>query len=89
MKTKKPKPIPVNSHAKVWSVADSCECGAASAAAVTDCSKECLEAQLKKDHEDMKVDLNEKISTRKETVSRDLSEFEGRLQPPATAGNPF
>jgi hypothetical protein len=89
MKNKKPKPIPVNSHNKVWSVKESCACGAASAAAVSDCTPGCLEAQLQKGHEGMNVDLDEKISTRKETVSRDLSEFEGRLQPPATSGNPF
>ena len=76
--------IPVNSHAKSWTVAESCECGAESAAEVTDCSKECIEAQLKKGHEDMDVNLNEKISTRKENVKRDLTPFENELLgPPA------
>jgi hypothetical protein len=74
--------IPVNNYKKSWTVADSCKCGAASAAEVTNCSPECLEAQLKKGHEDMDVNLNEKISTRKETVAQDLSGFESRLDPP-------
>jgi len=74
--------IKVNSHKKVWTVADSCACGADSASEVTDCTKECIEAQLKKGHEDMDVDLNEKISTRKETVKRDLTPFENKLLGP-------
>jgi hypothetical protein len=74
--------IPVNSHAKSWTVADSCKCGSTSASEVSGCSQACLEAQLKQGHEDMEVDLNEKISTRKETVSRDLSDIQNRLSPP-------
>lgn len=79
--------ILVNSYAKSWSVEESCTCGADSASKVTNCSKKCLESQLKKGHEDMGVDLNEKVSTRKETVKRDLSEFEERLGPPVTSTN--
>jgi len=78
------KGIPVNNYKKSWTVADSCKCGATSAAQVTGCNQDCLEAQLKKGHEDMKVKLDEKISTRKETVDRDLSAFKARLDPPAT-----
>lgn len=78
--------IPVNSPEKSWSVAESCECGASSAAEVTNCSKKCLEAQLKKGHEDMNVDLDEKIKTTKETVKRDLSEFKNQMQPANTGG---
>jgi hypothetical protein len=82
--------IPVNSYTKSWSVEESCTCGADSASKVTNCSKECLESQLKKGHEDMGVDLSEKVSTRKETVKRDLSEFENRLGPPVTTtSNPI
>ena len=75
--------VPVNSYSKSWTVADSCKCGATSAAEVSGCDKDCLEAQLKKGHEDMKVKMDEKISTRKETVDRDLSAFKSRLDPPA------
>jgi hypothetical protein len=77
--------IPVNDHAKSWTIADSCKCGASSAAAVTGCDQGCLEAQLKKGHEDMGVKPDEPISTRKETVDRDLTAFENRIKPPATA----
>ena len=63
--------IPVNQEGPVWTVEQSCKCGAESAAEVSGCTKECLEAQLKKGHEDMDVDLQEKISTKKENVVED------------------
>jgi hypothetical protein len=83
--------IPVNKHEKVWTVADSCKCGSTSASEVSGCSQACLEAQLKKGHEDIGVDLDEKISTRKETVSRDLSDIKNRLDNlgSPTAANPI
>jgi len=71
--------IPVNQYPKSWTVADSCKCGAASAAKVTSCSEACIEAQLRKGHEDMGINLDEPISTRKEIVKRDSIEFKGRL----------
>jgi hypothetical protein len=77
----------VNKHAKSWSVSQSCKCGAVSAAEVTGCNADCLEAQLKKGHKDMNVKLGEKISTRKETVAVDLGPFQARLTP-ASAGLP-
>jgi hypothetical protein len=80
--------FPVNKHGKSWTVSQSCKCGATSAATVTGCNADCLEAQLKKGHQDMNVKLGEKISTRKETVSRDLSPFQARLNPPAPPGLP-
>ena len=61
--------VPVNQEGPVWTVEESCACGAESAAKVSGCTKECLEAQLKKGHEDMGVDPKEKISTKKENVS--------------------
>lgn len=61
--------IPVNKDGKVWTVEQSCKCGAESAEEVSGCTKECLEAQLKKGHENMDVDPQEKISTKKENVS--------------------
>jgi len=79
--------IPVNEHAKSWTVADSCKCGATSAATVTGCNQACLEAQLKKGHEDMGVKSDENISTRKEIVDRDLSAFQKRMDPPAAPGS--
>jgi Domain of unknown function (DUF4150)/GHH signature containing HNH/Endo VII superfamily nuclease toxin 2 len=71
-----------NSYEKSWTVADSCKCGSTSASEVTGCSQACLDAQLRKGHKDMKVKLNEKISTRKESVTRDLSDIKSRLGPP-------
>jgi Toxin PAAR-like domain/GHH signature containing HNH/Endo VII superfamily nuclease toxin 2 len=68
MKNIKKSNFNINAKERVWTVQESCECGAASAAQVTGCTKECLEAQLKKGHEDMKIDLQQKISTKKETV---------------------
>ena len=54
-----------------WTLAQSCECGAASAAEVSGCSQPCLEAQLKKGHEDMGADLQQRVNTNKESVSSD------------------
>ena len=58
--------IPVNQEGEVWTVEESCKCGAESAAKVSGCTPGCLEAQLKKGHDDMGVDPKKKISTKKE-----------------------
>jgi Domain of unknown function (DUF4150)/GHH signature containing HNH/Endo VII superfamily nuclease toxin 2 len=51
---------------ETWTVKKSCECGAASAAKVTGCSPECLQAQLEKGHKDMGIDMEEELRTTKE-----------------------
>jgi Domain of unknown function (DUF4150)/GHH signature containing HNH/Endo VII superfamily nuclease toxin 2 len=51
---------------ETWTVQKSCECGAASAAKVTGCSPECLQAQLEKGHKDMGIDMQEELRTTKE-----------------------
>jgi hypothetical protein len=60
--------ITPNQDGEIWTVDQACDCGADSAAKVTGCTKECLKAQLKKGHEDMDIDMEQKIGTKKENV---------------------
>jgi hypothetical protein len=62
------KGIKPNQDGEVWTVDQACDCGAESAARVTGCTKECLKAQLKNGHEDMGIDMEQNVSTNKETV---------------------
>jgi hypothetical protein len=72
--------IPVNSSNLVWTMEDSAKCGAYAAHEVDkDCSEACIESQLKRGHNNMRIDDSEPLNSKQEEVKKDLSGFKAEF----------
>lgn len=67
--------IPTNTNDPVWTLDDSAECGAQSAAEVLQCDAECLKAQLMEGHRRMDIDGSEPLSGKQSDDAAGLGGF--------------